>query len=185
MVDAQALAAGYNQRFPKHPQLSADKGWVTGFWLMGFQYRGSGYWGGFPGNYLDRVLSMFARPRRGLHLFSGAIPPTPGWVRVDLAAAADVQADAHQLPFADGTFDLIVADPPYSAEAAARYGTPMINRRLVLRECARVLEKGGCLVWLDTVLPPWRKADFRLMGLIGLGTSQNRVVRATCIFERS
>jgi hypothetical protein len=52
-------------------------------------------------------------------------------------------ADAHTLagvPVED--YDLILADPPYSAEDADRYGTPLVNRNKVVE----VLSHGCGLV---------------------------------------
>lgn len=188
-----ARAAHYHATFPRFPvALLADERWVSGVWILGNDYRSpSGYYGSYPPNYLKRVRALFpeyAPSCRVLHLFAGSVPadnPLPG-VRVDVnpALGPDVVADAHALPFAASSFDLVLADPPYTADDAKRYGTPMIRRTAVLAEVARVTRPGGHLVWLDTTLPMFRKVDWQWWGAIALWRSTNHRVRGCMCFER-
>ena len=48
--------------------------------------------------------------------------------------------------------DLVLADPPYSAEDAERYETIMVKRNSVTRALQR-LAPGTHVAWLDEVLP--------------------------------
>jgi len=82
-----------------------------------------------------------------------------------------------------GRFDLIMADPPYSDEDAARYGVKMPRRNEVMQALRRVVSKGGNLVWLDQVWPMHRKEQWRCWGQIGLVRSTNHRVRLVSIFE--
>lgn len=70
----------------------------------------------------------------------------------------DVMADFRQLPFADGSFSMVIFDPPHLRQAgegswlAQKYGTlPKDGWRKYLghgfRECWRVLKPGGVLVF--------------------------------------
>ena len=130
-------------------------------------------------------MSMFGDAERVCHLFSGSLPPG-NYVRVDLVQECDVKADAQKLEetFRAGAFDLIIADPPYSLFDAARYKTPMIDRRKVLRGCAHCLAPGGFLVWLDTSYPMFRKDVFEICGFIGVVRSTNHRYRMVAIFRR-
>ena len=70
-------------------------------------------------------------------------------IRVDLdpTLEPDVLADAHALPFEDGSFDCVILDPPYSDEEALElYETPPLRPRVYTREAVRVLREGGWLV---------------------------------------
>jgi len=181
----------YRDTFPQFPDSWpwVETGrWLNAIWVTGNDYRGSGYYGSYPRGYLPRVLSLFPDRVRTLHVFSGSLPPRPGEVRVDLLpnpdARADVKADARHLPFGDRTFDLVLADPPYSSLDAERYGTTMPSRLAVVREIARVLEPGGYLVWLDLVRPMYRKSELEGVGLIGIVRSTNHRVRLATIFRR-
>jgi SAM-dependent methyltransferase len=155
-------ADAYNATWPERPPLV-----TSGRWLY--------------------VMTLFPNAGRVLHLFSGTVS-SPGSVSVDLVrrgpGCPSVLADACHLPFADGTFDLALADPPYSAPDAEKYGTPMVNRRKALREIARVTSEGGHLVWLDTVKPMYRNADWRLFGEVAVLRSTNHRVRCSFMFER-
>jgi len=175
----------YKDAFPKWPMPRTEERWIDGIWVLGNDYRGSGYYGAYPPNYVKRVMSMFPDASNVLHLFSGSLP-TGNYTRFDLKEDADVVGDAHELSFyfEPATFDLILADPPYSQEDAEHYGTPLISRNRVVTECAAILEPGGYLVWLDQVLPMFRKDTLFLCGLFGIVRSTNHRFRVASIFRR-
>jgi hypothetical protein len=166
----------------------ADDGRVVGTWIMGNDYRvKSEYYGGYPAGYLKRIRSMFPDKRRVLHLFSG---------KVDLSVFAgdtvDINADLsptyvddaqrlESVPLTD--YDLVLADPPYSVEDAERYQTSMIKRNTVM-SALRGLSPGAHVVWLDQVLPMFRKDAFAIEAVIGMVKSTNHRFRVITIFER-
>ena len=155
---------------------------------MGNDYRvKSEYYGGYPAGYLKRIRSMFPDKRRVLHLFSG---------KVDLSVFAgdtvDINADLsptyvddaqrlESVPLTD--YDLVLADPPYSVEDAERYQTSMIKRNTVM-SALRGLSPGAHVVWLDQVLPMFRKDAFAIEAVIGMVKSTNHRFRVITIFER-
>jgi len=183
----------YNYTFRRFPRSrlqwtdTPDGKCIDGMWWLGNDYRkksGPAFHGAYPGNYLERIMSLFPDAERIMHLFSGSLPPGD-YTRVDLNDNADWRGDAHELSeYWEPYFDLIVADPPYSEQDAAKYGTLMIKRKVVLAECAKILEPGGFLVWLDVQVPSWRKVDFRCAGVVGLITSAGHRGRFISIFER-
>ena len=180
-------AANYSAAFPKYPPLAADDRWLYGIWMMGNNYRGSGYYGAYPPGYIPRVMALFPEAKSVLHLFSGSLAKGP-YVRFDVRpdVDSDVRGDAHHLDnyFDLNSFDLILADPPYSVEDAQRYGPPMVDRKQVLTGCTRILRPGGNLVWLDQVLPMYRKSELHLWGLIGLVRSTNHRFRVATFFGK-
>jgi len=180
----------YNEAFPKYPPLVATDRWVTGVWMIGNNYQNKmGYYGEYPPTYLKRVMSMFEDIPDGeiLHLFSGAVDARG--LKYDInpdLESNQVQGDAHNLSefFPPETFQLILADPPYTEEDALHYGHPMINRNKVVKECAKVLAPGGYLAWLDQVLPMYRKDTFELQLTVGIIRSTNHRFRMLCIFKK-
>jgi len=82
-----------------------------------------------------------------------------------LIIAPDIQADFTALPFADGTFSLVVFDPPHLIHAgkkgwlAKKYGTLEGDWKEELRkgfaECFRVLQADGTLIfkWNEHEVP--------------------------------
>ena len=161
------------------------------WWFLGQDYRSkSGYYGSYPPQYLNRIMAFYpdVKHEECLHLFSGSLPKGTLGMRVDVNpdTSPDIIADAHALSHFEipGPINLILADPPYSAEDAERYGTIMIKRNIVLRECAEVLEPGGYLVWLDQALPMYSKATWILWGVIAIMRSTNHRFRCVTILKR-
>lgn len=175
-------------KFPKSLFI-AGEGRVIGLWIMGNDYRvKSAYYGGYPAGYLKRVKALFPDKQRVLHLFSGKVDTVafPG-VTVDInpALKPDIVDDCHKLtkvPVED--FDLVLADPAYSAEDTEHYGTPMINRNTVIRTLSPRLAKGCHVVWLDQVLPMYRKDTLRVDAHIGMVKSTNHRFRVINIFRK-
>ncbi len=175
-------------RFPRSLFVSGD-GRVVGTWIMGNDYRvKSSYYGGYPAGYLRRMAALFPDRRRVLHVFSGKVDlaAMPGDT-VDCNAALDPTyvADAHDLrdvPLAE--YDLVLADPPYSVEDAERYQTTMVKRNVVLRSLATGMRPGARVVWLDQVLPMYRKDEWAVEAVIGMVKSTNHRFRVSTVFLR-
>lgn len=173
--------------FPNALFVGAD-GRVVGTWIMGNDYRvKSTYYGGYPAGYLRRIRALFPDKHRTLHLFSG---------KVDLTAfpgdTVDVNPDLEPTYIDDAqtltgvpleTYDLVLADPPYSVEDCDHYGTSMVRRNVVMRALQR-LPVGAHVVWLDQVLPMYRKDVFSTEAVIGMWKSTNHRFRGITIFCR-
>jgi len=174
--------------FPRSLFVSED-GRIVGTWIMGNDYRvQSGYYGGYPAGYLKRIRALFPDKRNVLHLFSG---------KVDLAAlpgkTVDINAE-HSPDYVDDAqtlahvpieqFDLVLSDPPYSVEDADHYQTTMVKRNVVLRALGLRLCSGSHVVWLDQVLPMYRKDQFDLVAVIGIVKSTNHRFRVCSVFQR-
>lgn len=175
-------------KFPKS-LFSAGDGRVVGLWIMGNDYRvKSKFYGGYPAGYLRRVKALFPDKQRVLHLFSGKVDTAafPG-TTVDINANLnpDIVDDCHTLEKVPlETFDLVLADPAYSQEDTVHYGTPMVNRNLVIRALSERLSKGCFVVWLDQVLPMYRKDTFSVDAHIGMVKSTNHRFRVITVFRK-
>jgi hypothetical protein len=173
--------------FPKSLFVAQD-GRVVGTWIMGNDYRvKSAYYGGYPAGYLRRVRALFPDKRRVLHVFSGKVDlaELPGdTVDIDPKLRPTYVDDAQKLERVPlDSYDLILADPPYSVEDAERYQTTMVKRNCVLRALRRV-SAGTHIVWLDQVLPMYRKDAFAIDAVIGMVKSTNHRFRVVTIFRR-
>lgn len=173
--------------FPKCLFVGED-GRVVGTWIMGNDYRvKSGYYGGYPAGYLRRVKALFPDARRVLHVFSGRVDQSVlhgDTVDVNPALEPTFVDDAQTLervPLAD--YDLVLADPPYSVEDAERYQTTMVKRNTVMSALRR-LRPGAHVVWLDQVLPMYRKDAFSVQAVIGMVKSTNHRFRVATVFQR-
>ena len=61
----------------------------------------------------------------------------------------------------------------------------MINRNKVIKECSKVLNKDGYLVWLDQVLPMFRKDDLKMWLTIGMVRSTNHRFRVIAGWQKN
>jgi hypothetical protein len=182
--------ANYEQAtgFPNGLFIGGD-GRVAGIWIMGYNYTvKSQYYGGYPASYLRRVKALFPDKQRALHLFSGKVDTAafPG-VTVDINPdhQPDIVDDAHTLARVPlESFDLVVADTPYSAEDCEHYGTPMVNRNKIMQTLGDRLASGCHVAWLDQVLPMYRKAEFAVEAHIGMVKSTNHRFRVLTVFRR-
>ena len=60
----------------------------------------------------------------------------------------------------------------------------MIKRNIVFKECLKVLKKDGYLIWLDQVLPNYKKDEWDIVGRIGMVKSTNHRFRVVTIFKK-
>jgi hypothetical protein len=174
--------------FPRSLFLAGD-GRVVGTFIMGNNYTvNSGFYGGYPAGYLRRIRALFPDKTKVLHLFAG---------QVDLRAlpgdTVDINADLKPTFVDDAqrltnvplpNYDLILADPPYSVEDCEHYQTTMIKRRVVMDALGKRCAPNTHIVWLDQVLPQYRKADFAMEAAIGIYKSTNHRFRGLTIFRK-
>jgi hypothetical protein len=184
----------FKQRFENpasHPWLTVEKGraCLYAVWVIGNDYRNkTEFYGSYPPSFLDRVMALFpdATPDQTLHVFSGSLPPGP-YTRCDLRQPAELQCSVYDLPtVAVGrTWQLVIADPPYTAADAMKYETPPVNSRLAFQALASVVPPGGFLPWLDTKWPMHSKRQWLTVGRILVQRSTMHRVRVCTIFQRT
>lgn len=167
----------------------SEDGRMVGTWIMGNNYTvKSTYYGGYPCGYLKRIKGLFLDKKSVLHLFSGKVDLSviPGkTVDLNEETKPDYIDDAQtltQVPLE--IFDLVMADPPYSVEDCEHYKTTMVKRNVVMRNLGERLSIGCHVVWLDQVLPMYRKDQFKIIGVIGMVKSTNHRFRVVTIFEK-
>jgi hypothetical protein len=179
----------YHKEFSKYPKcLMESEGRVYGFFFIGNQYkRVAGYYGEYPPSYLKRIRALFPGRKPVLHLFGGTVAPLTDEFTLDVNPnlKPSICGNAQQVGqlFQPKSFELVVADPPYSRADAIKYGYKMPNARLTLRSAREIIKDDGILVWLDVRVPIFRKLDWKLIGTIGLFTGTNRVIRVISLFQ--
>jgi len=175
-------------KFPTSLSIGED-GRVFGIWVMGQNYTvASTFYGGYPHGYLSRIKALFPDKKNVLHLFSGMVDLSiiPGdTVDINPMLNPTYVDDAQvmsKVPLQN--YDLLLCDPQYSVEDSEHYGTPMVKRNLVMAQLGYRLKVGTHVVWLDQVLPMYRKDDFKVVGYIGMVKSTNHRFRVITIFEK-
>jgi len=180
--------ANYRRRIGT-PYLDHEGDWTYGTWFVGNSYRKkTDYYGGFQGNFLRRIDALFPDRKRVLHLFAGrvdleAFPGDTVDIRPELAPTWCCNAEACDgVPLHD--YDFVLADPPYSASDAERYGTSMVNRNKVVATLAAGLPPGAYVAWLDQVYPMYSSSRLRPEAVIGIVGSTNHRFRMLTVFRR-
>lgn len=142
--------------------------------------------GQYPAMLIPKLLPWFLCERREIvHVCSGSLKHGEG-IRVDIRpdAAPDVLADGRALPFADGSVKAVMLDPPYTEHyAKVLYGTKYPRPRHLLIEAARVVRRGGRIVFVHYITPN-PPPGCRLIKVFGLSTGFGFPVRAVTIYER-
>lgn len=173
----------YHEKFPKYSKLIVHNNCIEGVWVMGNNYTTkTNLYGAYPYGYLDRIHTLFPKTNKMLHLFSGSLPDSNEYDKVDYNTGIDAHTMSEILPH--NYYNLILSDPPYSIEDCDHYGCCMVKRNIVFKECYKILEKDGILIWLDQVLPNYKKTEFDIIGRIGMVKSTNHRFRVITIFKK-
>ncbi len=183
-MDLQERINNYHNTFPKYSKLLINNNCIEGIWVMGNNYRTkSNLYGAYPHGYLKRIESLFPLIKnKTLHLFSGSLPDSDDYDKVDFNNGIDAHTMSNKLE--NNFYKLIYSDPPYSIEDCDHYGCCMIKRNIVFKECYKIMEKDGILIWLDQVLPNYKKIEWDIIGRIGMVKSTNHRFRVITIFKK-
>lgn len=186
-------ADAYLRAFPQCADsvwIAGDGRWLYGVWQIGNDYRNaSRYYGAFPHGFQRRVDALFPEMacKPVLQAFSGSTPAGMYTTRLDINPDSGAELVGNVYDIAALTrrrFNLVIADPPYTSQDSAKYGTPPLNRGKATAALAQVVKPGGHLVWLDTTWPMHRKSEWHFYGAIQLIRSTNHRVRLVSLFER-
>lgn len=181
----------YHKTFKQYPKcLMESAGRVYGWIFIGNYYkRENPYYGAYPPSYLKRMRALFPGRKPALHLFGGMVTPEEDEYTVDVNPEMNpsVCCDAVSIGshFPRNKFNIVYADPPYSKADAEKYGFKYPNKKMVIRACREVSTEDAILIWLDTSVPIFRKAEWNLIGMVGIFTGTNRVLRAATMFKAS
>jgi SAM-dependent methyltransferase len=169
----------------KEPFTHLDRDWVYGIWYCGTSFQKAIYYGQYPATFVKRVLRLFPKCDM-LHLCCGRCH-IDGALNVDIKPLPEVDLVANvetRLPRAAKSFDVILIDPPYSQEDSKRYKVPrLVRSNRVMKEARRLLRPNGWLLWLDEKYPSYRRAEWRLRGLIAIITGFNRRTRVLSMWQ--
>lgn len=121
-----------------------------------------------------------------LNLFCGM--NTEGF-RVDIKEEVkpDLVCDAHELSHnLHRSFDIILADPPYSdQEAKEIYGTPKLNYKKWTKECDSLLRAGGILiVYHKYIVPNPNPAQYEVVKRVFIGNRTWHLPRVAVYFRK-
>ena len=183
-MDLQNRIDRYHKKYSKYSKLIINRDVIEGIWVMGNNYTTkTDLYGAYPYGYLERIHTLYPLIKgKTLHLFSGSLPDSEDYDKVDYNTGLDAESFSDIIP--NDFYELILSDPPYSVEDCDHYGCCMVKRNVVFKECFKVLKKGGILIWLDQVLPNYKETEFKVVGRIGMVKSTNHRFRVITIFKK-
>jgi len=165
-----------------------NKGWCYGVWYCGTSFVKTKLYGQYPPTFLKRAMALFPDAKSVLHAPSGSLADLPaGHVTMDMhvddVRKPMVVGDCGNMPFEDGSIDLVLSDPPYSEEDSRLYGCAKFPEKKFMAECRRVLKPGGHLGFLAYHYPSYCRDQWRLRGLFAVVTGFSRRTRMFSVFE--
>lgn len=151
------------------------------------------YKGGMP-LYCEKWLIELAedilqnRSPKLLNLFCGM---NKLGVRVDIKkeVGPDLECDAHEVAkyFEHNSFDVILADPPYSGgESEILYGTGKLNYKTWTGQCDLLLKEGGMLiVYHKYIMPNPDPGKYKVVKRVFIGNRTYHVPRVAIYFQKN
>lgn len=104
----------------------------------GVRWRPAWRWPRETERFLAEILATCPKP--SLHVCAGS--SSLGDLKADMFhPGADVRADMYRLPFKDGAFGTVLADPPFPLD-----GVSLPQRLAQFQEMGRVVRKGGVVL---------------------------------------
>lgn len=111
-------------------------------------------------------------------------------IRVDIRkeVCPDLEADAHEIAnyFEYNSFDVILADPPYSdEESKTLYNTGKLNYMKWTKQCDLLLKVGGLLiVYHKYIMPNPAPGKYKVIKRVFVGNRTYHVPRVAIYFEK-
>ena len=142
------------------------------------------YPGSFPLFFEIKLIRALDNPKHILHSFGGH---SEYGIRIDLNkdVKPDVLANAHNLPFINNYFDLVICDPPYNDKLSEEmYKAPVIHYKQYINEAVRVCKPNGYIAsyhWHWTTKPQGTEYNRIIVVLPG----QNHRARICCIYRKT
>jgi len=133
------------------------------------------------------ILKTQIEPKRFLNLFCGM---NQFGIRVDIKKEVnpDYVYDAHKISqlFKQNSFDVILADPPYSNdESKELYGTGKLNYKKWTSECDKVLSpKGLLIVYHKYIMPNPNPKKYKVVKRVFIGSRTYHLPRVATFFQK-
>lgn len=155
------------------------------FWALGPNV--TGYMGGFPNGFMQRLKRERIWGHNRLHLCSGTVQDGTT-IDINPELRPTIVADLNNgIPFKDNSFDFILIDPPYSKERAEElYACSLLSVPHLLKESARVVQHDGLVALLDLRVWPPKTPLLRWKKLIAVYTANPgpKHLRALSVFQK-
>jgi hypothetical protein len=142
----------------------------------------------YPGRFLHNLQKWYPwEGKKVLSMFSGATDiGTTTDIREE--TGADYVCPFDKIPLPDGSFDMILADPPYTTGFGFEWTKHMKDipkPKHILGEAARLVKVGGLILILHIqMIPAYKVFKVKRVGMHPIFCGTNNVIRLLNVFEK-
>ena len=99
-MELEDRVKAYHEKYSDYSKLLINRGVIEGIWVMGNNYTTkTDLYGAYPYQYLERIYTMFPLIKgKTLHLFSGSLPDSPDYDKVDYNTGLDAETFSQVIP---------------------------------------------------------------------------------------
>ena len=142
----------------------------------------------FPTRFLSNLERQYGyKDKKILWMFSGGVTEQGDTTDIREETGADIIAPYDKLPIKNGTYDMVVADPPYNSIYAKEWKADLPKPKRILFEASRITKIGGVIVILHIlVIPEYVNSgsQVRRVGLHPVLCGVNNAIRVVSVFEK-
>jgi|GEM_PF-6623935 len=140
----------------------------------------------YPSRFLYNLERFYPTAgKRLLHLFAGA-SDLGDTVDARPETGAKFVAPFDAVPVEPGSYDMVLADPPYTVGFAQRWESALVDvprPKAILRAAARYLRPGGLALILHViVIPAYKELEVRRLALHPILCGPNNAIRVLNVF---
>lgn len=158
----------------------------TKTWLCG-PPPANGQFQRYPQRFLFNLRRTYPEMvgENALHMFAGS---ADFGVTTDFRpeSGANIIAAFDAIPFGAGSFDAVIADPPYADHWQGQWHGGLPKPKHILREAARLVKPGGLIGILHIIIiPAYKEFGVERVALHPVLTGPNNAIRVFNVFRRN
>jgi SAM-dependent methyltransferase len=143
----------------------------------------------FPARFLHNLQRVYPTDgQRVLHLFAGS-SDLGDTVDIRSGSSPTFVAPYDDLPIADSTYDMVIADPPYTVGFAQEWVSSLDDvprPKRILGEAARIVRPGGLILILHViVIPAYKVFGVERVALHPVLCGPNNAIRVLNVFRKA
>lgn len=166
-------------------------------WLCTNPLR-SGQSQAFPQRFISQLNKYYPLGgKRVLWMFGGGVKNNPDYIKLDRHDDTnDIREETEstyccsfdEIPASvNGTYDMVIADPPYNALYAKEWEKDLPKPKHIIREAERLLKPNGILILFHIIVTPtYRKSyGFERIGLHPVLCGLGNAIRVVNVLQKS
>lgn len=142
----------------------------------------------FPSRFINNLKRIYPyQNKKVLWMFSGAVGEEGDTIDIRPETGATFICSYEHIPVNDGTYDMVIADPPYNQLFSNEWKTDLPKPKHILKEAARITKSGGIIGILHCVVVPcYHKEGFGVqrIALHPILCGIHNAIRVFNVFEK-